>query len=521
MRKFFFFSLLVVLVLAAGRSWPEHVDEGAGGLYARRDALNTYRQVASIVKENAAEPVKENDLLDASLEGMLHHLDPHSNYYTPSAFKDLMEDVEGKFSGLGMLVAKPTPSSPLLVVSPIPDTPASRAGLRSGDLIMEVDGEPTGKMTTREAVRKLKGPAGTDVTIKVSRGGGSAQELTLTRAPIPKYSVPFSFMLNSDVGYVKINTFGNTTVRELKRHLKSLIRNGAKSVVIDLRDNPGGSLPAAVGVASLFLHEGQEVVSVRGRELGMNRVYAADSDGSYTKIPLAVLINRGSASASEIVSGCLQDHDRAIIVGERSWGKGLVQTLSPLQRGAVAITTGRYYTPSGRLIQRDYSHSYDAYFFPDEQPKAEIAKEKKEERPPYVQVAHTDNGRPVYGGGGIAPDVKVAPYKIPELGLKLEQKRAFLNFMAKQVEKEGLTAKKVESPAFADTFKAYLKAREIAVTSKGWDQSAEYIHKALLREYFTMTKGQGAGFQAMLPLDLQVQKAEALMDQQLAEKKAS
>ena len=309
-----------------------------------------------------------------------------------------MEDQEGKFTGLGLLVTKPGATSPLLVIQPIPDTPAWKAGIRAGDVILEVDGQPTDKMSSREAVRKLKGPDGTKVTIKLGRGEAKPELMTLTRAPIPKHTVPYAFMLPGGQGYAKVNTFGNTTVEELQASLDRLKREGMTALILDLRDNPGGSLPAAVGMASLFLHKGQEVVSVRGRRFGITIRHKATRDGAFADLPMAVLINLGSASASEIVAGALQDHDRAVVVGERSWGKGLVQTLTPLgEEGAVAITTARYYTPSGRLIQRDYGRSYDAYYFPDQQPKdVDLPMAQKAE-------SHTDGGRPVFSGGGIAP----------------------------------------------------------------------------------------------------------------------
>ncbi len=511
------FILLCALGLA-GR-WP---DLGASGDTAsgRRAAERLYQQAASLIESSAAKPPTQKILLSDSLDGMLHSLDPHSNYYSPEVFRDLMEDQEGKFSGLGLLVTKPSATSPLLVINPIPDTPAWKAGIRAGDVILEVDGHPTDKMSSGEAVRKLKGPSGTEVTIKLGRGEGKPEVMTLKRAPIPKHTVPYAFMLPGGEGYAKVNTFGNTTVQELEENLDRLKAEGMTSLILDLRDNPGGSLTAAIGVASLFLHKGQEVVSVRGRRSAITLHHKATKDGRFAEVPMVVLLNLGSASASEIVAGALQDHDRALVVGERSWGKGLVQTMTPLgDDGAVAITTARYYTPSGRLIQRDYSRSYDAYYFPDQQPADLASKES-----PAVQgpEAHTDNGRVVYGGGGIAPDVVVKADKIPPLALKFERVRAFLTFAAKEVEKGNLDAAKVRSAAFLAEFKAYAAATpEGKFTSAEWAQSEPYIKCALEREAMTMLDGPASGYKAMIPMDNQLLKAEAVLKESAAGKKAA
>ena len=503
-RRAAYLIVLVFFALGMGGAWPHGeraAEDPTGGRQASEDL---FLEVAALVRGRGAEPPSQKDLVSRSLDGMLHGLDPHSNYFGPEAFADLMEDQEGKFSGLGLLVAKPGPSAPLLVVTPVPDTPASRAGIRAGDVILEVDGSPTDKMTSREAVRRLKGPEGTPVTIKIGRGSSPPEMLTLKRAPIPKHTVPYSFMLGNGEGYIKVNTFGQTTADEVKEHLDELKRQGMTSLILDFRDNPGGALTAAVELASLFLQRGQEVVSVRGRQTGIVRRYKASKDGAYVDLPLAVLLNQGAASASEIVAGALQDHDRAVVVGERSWGKGLVQTLTALDlQGAVAITTARYYTPSGRLIQRDYSRSYDAYFFPDQKDEPPRA---TPEPPP--ETAHTDGGRTVFGGGGIAPDVVVEADPIPPLALRLERERAYLNFAAQQVEAGGAP---LDEAAEVAAFKEYLASKKIDYTEDEWKASDAYIRCALQRERMTMAKGQAEGFKAMMPLDKQLIRAESVL----------
>ncbi len=502
LRRAAYAAVLVLFALGLGGRTAEHLEAGLGESQDRQAAEKIFDEVAGWVRNRSAEAPASDVLLKAALDGLLKGLDPHSAYYPPEVYRDLMEDQEGKFSGLGLLVTKPSATSPLLVVTPIPDTPAYRAGVRAGDVILEVDGDPTDKMTSREAVRRLKGPEGTSVTIKLGRGSAPPALLTLKRAPIPKHTVPYAFLLEDGVGYAKVNTFGQTTAQELREHLEALKENGMRALILDLRDNPGGALNAAVEVASLFLDRGQTVASVRGRSVGLVRTFKAVRRGEFADLPLAVLLNLGSASASEIVAGALQDHDRAMVVGERSWGKGLVQTVSPLQNGgAAAITTGRYYTPSGRLIQRDYGTSYDAYFFPDQQPRQE-----KDEAIP-AQEARTDAGRKVFGGGGIAPDVEVKSPEIPPLALSLERKRSFLEFTAHEVETGKLALSAVREPAWSARFRSWLQEHGTAPTDAEWAESEAYIRAALEREAGTMLEGQAAGYRAMVPLDLQLQKA--------------
>lgn len=504
--------ILVVGVLAAlmGLVWGVRRAESAApqsSVADRRQGAEAFLQAAALVEERAAEGPTEEELLDASLENMLGRLDPHSAYYTPEFFTELMEDQEGKFHGLGMLVTKPTPTSPLLVVQPVPDTPASRAGVRAGDVILEIDGKATREMTTREAVRKLKGPAGTPVTLLVGRGSTPSQAMTLKRAPIPKHTVPFSLLLEGSIGYLRVNSFGQTTVDEIEEHLDRLLAQGAKSMILDLRDNPGGALPAAIGTAGLFLQKGQEVVSVRGRRRDLTCSHKAESDGPYRDLPLAILVNGSSASASEIVSGALQDHGRAKIVGERTFGKGLVQTVTPLARGAVAVTTARYYTPSGRSIQRDYSRSYDAYLFPDQQPDAAAAPSNGGATPGLGK--HTD--------GGIVPDVQAAYTKIPPLALRFEQRRAYLEFVSAKIP-DGLNAAVVSKPEFLGEFKTWVAKDSPAFSAEEWEASREYSERALAREFFTMTVSQGEGYRPMAPLDFPLKEAIRLMSQQPLEK---
>jgi len=481
-RRILLYVTLLLLCLGMSRNWI-----GFGLDPESREALEVYLEVAELVRGRGAFAVEEDVLLEASLEGMLNRLDPHSHYYSPEVYQELMEDQKGKFSGLGMLVTKPTPTSYLLIVTPMPDTPASRAGLEAGDLILEVDGESTDRLTTRQTVRLLKGPEGTEVTIKVGRGDRQPEELTLKRAPIPKHSVPYAFLLDDHIGYLKLNLFGQASDEEVEEHLDRLSEEGMEALILDLRDNPGGALSAAVSVSSLFLGKGDDIVSVRGRTRRGPLDYQAHRTGTYGSLPLVVLVNHGTASAAEILAGAFQDQNRAILIGERTWGKGLVQTVTPVDRGAVAITTARYFTPSGRMIQRDYSESYDAYYFEEEAEPEDAANVEEE--------------------GGIIPEVSAQAAEIPELALRLERRRAFLEFMAEEIKKAELAIDSLEMDPLFGAFLAHLEQTEEDYTPEELEESRSYIRHALEREARTMLAGQSEGYKAMVPLDRPLKKA--------------
>lgn len=495
MNKLMIAALVCIFSYGVVQSWQLAVEGGAAPSEEAK-TLDVLREAVVLVESKAKEPATQDELFNLFMDGMLQSLDPHSDYFSPEAFRELMEDQEGHFYGIGVLIAKPTPSSPLLVINPIQGTPAYEAGLRSGDLIIEVEGKLTEKMTTKEAVKMLKGPKGTRVKIKISRSDEEPFQVELERGEIPKQSVSFSLMLGRDIGYVRVMHFGETTVEELEDALDSLSAKGARAFILDLRDNPGGSLRASVDMCSLFLRRGKSVVSVRPRK-GFERNFVSFGCSKYCSTPVAVLINLGSASASEIVAGALQDNGRAVIIGERSWGKGLVQTVTPMKRGAVAITTAHYFTPSGRNIQRSYE-SRDSYLFPDEE---------KEDEP--------------RSSGGIIPDIRIVPPKIPALALKLERERFFLDHVSKLTKKGGLKLEDVRSPAFAEAAKSAAASQKIEFTDAEWQESRDYISKALEREFRTLKENPTAGFEAMVPLDVQIKKAVEVLETDLAKEQAA
>src|SRR5437762_12662222 len=317
------------------------------------DSLKEFSQVYDVVEQNYAEPVNaDKAIYNGAIPGMLHVLDPHSNFFDPKSYSLLREDQRGKYYGVGMTVGPR--NNKVIVIAPFVGTPAYRAGIRPGDIIVAVDGKPTDNMSTGDVADLLKGPKGTTVHITILReGSDKPMEFAVVRDEIPRYSVDLHFMIKPGVGYLHVSGFQETTEHEVAQALEEM--GDVKGLILDLRQNPGGLLSEGVGVADKFLKKGQLIVSHHGRSSHEKRYTAAHGNGG-KDYPLVVLVNRGTASAAEIVAGAIQDHDRGLIVGETTFGKGLVQTVYPLaENTGLALTTAKYYTPSGRLIQREYT----------------------------------------------------------------------------------------------------------------------------------------------------------------------
>jgi len=313
--------------------------------------LNLYTEALNIVKEYYVEDVKTKTLIYNSLKGMLKRLDPYSQFFTPDELKEFTEDSTGEFGGLGIEITME--DGKLKVVSPIEDTPAWRAGIKAGDIIVEIDGEPTDTMTLREVVKKLRGKPGTKVTLTIIRKGlKKPLKITVTRAIIKVKSVKTKTLENGKYGYIRLTQFQSNSAEEFEKALKKF--KNKKGIIIDLRNNPGGLLDVVENIADMLLPKGKLIVYTKGRKKGANsKAYSVHPPVIPTTIPLIVLVNKGSASASEILAGALQDNKRAIVVGDQTFGKASVQTIIPLEDGsAVKLTIAHYYTPSGRLIDK-------------------------------------------------------------------------------------------------------------------------------------------------------------------------
>ena len=340
------FSLLVLVVFPCDYAAAE---------ISQKDRETTYKQleifsnVLSILQENYVEEIDTKDVLNGAIRGLLFSLDPHSSYLPPEGFKELQEETQGSFSGIGIEVT--IKNDLLTIVSPIAETPADRAGLKANDIIIEINGTKTKNMGPYEAIKKLRGPKGTEVIISIHREGWeNLKEITLTREIIPLQSVKAEFLSPGFI-YVRITNFQSHSSKDFKTKLQQLKKeHSIKGLILDLRNNPGGLLHQAVSIADYFLDEGR-IVYTKGRRKEQNTVFSAHETGE-KKYPLVILVNEGSASASEIVAGAVQAHKRGIIVGTQSFGKGSVQTIIPLPDGAgLRMTTARYYTPDDRSIQ--------------------------------------------------------------------------------------------------------------------------------------------------------------------------
>src|SRR5213080_5029345 len=330
-----------------------------------RDNIKEFTQVYDLVEQNYAEPVNpDKAIYNGAIPGMLRVLDPHSNFFDPKQYALLREDQRGKYYGVGMSVGPR--NNKVIVIAPFVGTPAYKAGIRPGDVIAAVDGKPTDNMTTSEVADLLKGAKGTTVHITIIREGSDKPlEFSIVRDEIPRYSVDLHFMIHPGIGYMHVSGFNETTEKEVQEALDSFYQAGElKGLILDLRQNPGGLLNEGVGVADKFLRKNQLIVSHHGRSSPERRYTATHGNGG-KEYPLVVLVNRGTASAAEIVAGAIQDHDRGLVAGETTFGKGLVQTVYPLSENTgLLLTTAKYYTPSGRLIQREYSgvSLYDYYY---------------------------------------------------------------------------------------------------------------------------------------------------------------
>lgn len=492
----------------------------AGGLAGGRtsalpartgEQLSTYTQLLSLVQARAAEPVDAKEAIEGSIRGMLQVLDPHSNFLDAESYRQMVEEQRGSFSGLGIVIWKPSRDLPLTVISPLEGTPASEAGILAGDVISQIEGEDTLHMTIEQALRRLKGPKGTQVSITVTRPGvDDALAFTITRDDIPTNSIRVAFMLDSNVGYIKLQNFTRTSDRELENNIQALEEQGMTRLVLDLRNNPGGLLDQAVRVSERFLERGQMVVYTDGRIRGSDQEFRAGGAGSRTDLPLVVLVNKYSASASEIVAGALQDHDRALIVGNTTWGKGLVQTVYPLSQGAaLALTTARYFTPSGRLIQRDY-HSLEDYLMYDDSD----VEPNEEER----ELRHTDSGRTVYGGGGIRPDV-IVDLESSRFVDRLRRAQLFFHFAIDlKTHKANINRDFQVTPEIMAQFESFLDSREVEWDAGDLEESRDRISNEIRAALAAALWGRVEGDKILLEHDPQVMRAVELFPeaQQLA-----
>jgi carboxyl-terminal processing protease len=539
-RRFPIFAIAVAAMISLAYIRPQAVVDDKSAAVDDKSALDhlgrDYVAAIDLIRENYVEEVEYEALTTTAIQGMLRTLDPHSNYYDRKAFEEMRMEQRSQYYGIGASILGRHRG--VYIIETFKDTPAAQAGLRYGDQIIAIDGKSTETWNADQVRDNLRGELGVEVKVTVRRAGvAEPVTMTLDRAAVDLPSISGYYIVKPGVGYIALSRgFHSTTSDELISAISTLKAQGMNSLLLDLRGNPGGFLEQAIRVADKFLQRSQVILSVRGRGRGGDRDWSAES-GLPENFPLVILIDDGSASASEIVAGAIQDHDRGMIVGEPSFGKGLVQTIYPLSGGAgLTLTTARYYTPSGRLIQRDYSNgsSYEYHF-------RRSANGSNTSPAPHNDMRRTDTGRAVYGGGGIEPDIKVEAGTFSE-----EQGTIWTNGLFMFV-RELMAGRVAVAPSFKrdalefdhqprpDEFvvndqimKAYrdfmvdflAKNPEANLTMKAVDENFEWARQKIREEALIAAYGVDTQRRMMADTDAQLQRAIAEIPQsaQLAER---
>jgi carboxyl-terminal processing protease len=470
-------------------------------------AADSFSRVYALVERNNADALDpEKAIYKGAIPGMLRTLDPHSNFFDPRDFQLLREDQSGHYYGVGMQIGPSRlGNGKTIVIAPFPGSPAYKAGIRPGDTILLVDDQPTDKLTLTEIADKLKGPRGTHVKVTMVREGSDTPLVfNLIREEIPRETVKQAFWVKPGIAILEVDSFNENTSHEVEETLKHLGEANIKGLILDLRNNPGGLLNEGVAVAGRFLQKGQLIVSHRGRVSAEKPYVARTSNGGHD-YPIVALVNHYSASAAEIVAGALQDHDRAWILGDNTFGKGLVQTVYPLSENTgLALTTARYYTPSGRLIQRDYSNIsfYDYYFRKDTDTKNPL------------DAKSTDSGRTVYGGGGITPDEKFEEPKLdPFQVLLARRKYAFFNFASHYLGTHAAQLPKGWQPdlEIVEEFHQYLLSQGTEFTEADFTAHIDWMKQEIKREIYQSAFGLEDARRLSVETDPEVTKAVEAM----------
>jgi len=497
-----------------------------GGLFGRRalatddkvpEHYKAFTAAVSAIENQYVDKVESDNLVYSSIRGMLGTLDPHSSFFTPKEYAQMRERQEGHYYGIGVTIIQV--DGDITALSVFEGSPAYKKGIRKGDIMSKIAGENAKGWTTEQAMLKLRGQRGTPVQIEIKRRGYEAPipvELTRDEVIIP--TVPAYFMIDATTGYIRMQDFGENTDHDVKHALHELSAKGMRRLLFDIRGNPGGPLDQAIKVANEFLPRGDMIVSTHGRIANSDQEYHATEESEFTDIPIVMLANRSSASASEIVTGALQDHDRAYVVGETTFGKALVQSVYRISQGAgLALTTAHYYTPSGRLIQRPWDATFDEYL-------SYTLRDQDAERPHNASdLKHTDAGRPVYSGGGIEPDKRVAGplegFNPSRFGRLLYNRQEFENFAQKfsaagdtriagtSVGRETVKPNFVVDDAMLTDFRGQLAADKVKIDEEEFKKDDAFIRAMIRFRIDEVVFGMAEARRHLIAVDPQAQAA--------------
>lgn len=543
MKKKILFGLVTILVgVMIGVLLPPLIS--SDNIYGQ---LDKYKLVFNTAVKNYVDDIDSQKLTEAAIKGMLNELDPHSTYITAEDMKEVEEDFSGSFEGIG--VQFDIINDTITIITPIPGGPSEGLGIQAGDKIVNIDGQNAIGIDRNDVPKKLKGPKGTKVNIDIKRWGvNQLLNFSITRDKIPILSVDASFLFdNSDIGLIRVNRFAAQTHNELVDAIKNLKTQGMKKLILDLRGNPGGYLQQAFFMADEFLAGGDTIVYTKARKREFEELYTSSPGGLFEKLPLIVMINAGSASASEIVSGAVQDLDRGLVVGETSFGKGLVQRQYPVGDGSsFRLTIARYYTPSGRYIQRpykdklDYRKLYGRLELEEgsniemalEKAKKDLIKHNEEElkknpkskniiNVDSIETYRTKSGRILLGGGGIVPDYIIKQDTITDLSIQLRMKRVFNEYISNYHD-NGKKVKeqyndfmkfyrdfKVTDKMLAD-FKKLAESKEVKWNDEEYKTDKEFIVTEIKASIASIVWGYDKRVQVFYDIDRQIQKALTL-----------
>lgn len=497
-----FFILVCALVVVLGGAGVRAASQADGDQIDEN--LRKFAKVLATIEDNYASEVESDKAIyHGAIPQMLRVLDPHSSFFDPDAFKQLRDDQKGRYAGVGMQIGNRDGGT--VVIAPFPRTPAYRAGLRPGDVIVEVDKHNVEDLTVGEVADRLRGPVDTEVLIGIERRGLDEMiEFTVVRAEIPRPSVPTAFQIEPGVGFIRIDTFNENTGRELDKALEKFDFVNLKGIILDMRENRGGLLSEGVRVSDRFLEKGQTIVSHHGRA-SQERSYTVRKGNDGKKFPMVVMVNCNSASASEIVAGAMQDHDRALVVGHSTFGKGLVQTVYPLsETSGLALTTARYYTPSGRLIQRRYDGVSMIDYYSN--PCSEGYQPNQEE------VRLTDKGRRVFAGGGITPDVTFEERRPNDFQWMLVRQFVISTFAQDYTrEHSDLPQGWDVTDDVVEEFRLFLNREKIEYDQADFIENIDFIKRFIKREVYNSAYDIEEGQRVYYELDPDVQQAVKLL----------